>query len=142
MRHQPRQRRFVAALTLLTCSGLAPAWAADLDCQRRQTSAEVERCAHLDKERADATLNASYQRLLGRVQHQYQASPVLEQEFLGKLKNAQRAWIKYRDTNCVVEAFEVQPGMPAHTTLINACVARLSQERARDMDQTLPECCS
>lgn len=142
MLHPLRLSRLSIALFFLLLGAASAALADDLDCSRITLGAQVERCAQLDKDRADAALNASYQALLGRLQHQYQSQPLLEQDYLGKLKNAQRAWIKYRDTSCVVEAFEVQPGTPAHTTLINTCVSRLSRERARDLDRWLPECCS
>jgi len=137
-----RLSRFSIVLFFWLLGGPSPALADDLDCSRIPLGEQLEHCAQLEKNRADAALNASYQALLGRLQHQYQSHPLLEQDYLGKLKNAQRAWIKYRDTSCVVEAFEVQPGTPAHTTLINICVSRLSRERTRDLDRWLPECCS
>ncbi|WP_081001573.1 DUF1311 domain-containing protein [Pseudomonas chlororaphis] len=36
--------------------------------------------------------------------------------------------MKYRDANCELEAFEVEVGRPAHITIVNNCVARMSEE--------------
>ena len=121
MPYQPWIFGLVIAV-LAGAAGWAPAQAAALDCEHISVSEQVDRCAQQDKERADAALNQSYQALLVRVHNLYPSSLLQEQEYLGKLKNAQRAWIKYRDSTCVLEAFEVEPGKPAHVTLINLCV--------------------
>nr|BFD44373.1 DUF1311 domain-containing protein [Pseudomonas sp. FFPRI_1] len=136
MHHQPWIFGLATAL-LLGVGGWTSAQAASLDCTQISVSEQVDRCAQQDKERADAALNQSYQALLERVHNLYPSSLLQEQEYLGKLKNAQRAWIKYRDSTCVLEAFEVEPGKPAHATLINLCVTRLSNERTRYLDQLL-----
>lgn len=138
MPHQPWIFGLVIAV-LASTAGWAPAQAAALDCEHISVSEQIDRCARQDKDRADAALNQSYQALLVRVHNLYPSSLLQEQEYLGKLKNAQRAWIKYRDSTCVLEAFEVEPGKPAHVTLINRCVTRLSNERTRYLDQLLPK---
>ncbi|KAF0861813.1 lysozyme inhibitor LprI family protein [Pseudomonas sp. LD120] len=138
MHHQPCRSSLVCAL-LIGLGGWTCAQAAPLDCVNISVSEQVERCARQDKELADNALNQSYQALLGRVHTQYPSHMLQEQEYLSKLRNAQRAWIKYRDHTCVLEAFEVEPGKPAHATLINLCVTRLSKERTRYLEQLLPE---
>ncbi|MCO7612437.1 MULTISPECIES: lysozyme inhibitor LprI family protein [Pseudomonas] len=139
MHHQPWIFSLAVALLLGVGGGSSAARAAPLDCSHIEVSEQVDRCAQQDKERADNALNQSYQALLERVHNLYPSSLLQEQEYLGKLKNAQRAWIKYRDSTCVLEAFEVAPGKPAHVTLINRCVTRLSNERSRYLEQLLAQ---
>lgn len=139
MHHQPWISGLAVALLLGVGAGWAPAQAAPLDCSQISVSEQVDRCVQQDKERADDALNQRYQALLERVHNLYPSSLLQEQEYLGKLKNAQRAWIKYRDSTCVLEAFEVEPGKPAHVTLINLCVTRLSNERTHYLDQLLAQ---
>ncbi|NBF03647.1 DUF1311 domain-containing protein [Pseudomonas sp. Fl5BN2] len=139
MHHQPWISGLAVALLLGVGAGWTPAQAAPLDCSQISVSEQVDRCAQQDKERADDALNQRYQALLERVHNLYPSSLLQEQEYLGKLKNAQRAWIKYRDSTCVLEAFEVEPGKPAHVTLINLCVTRLSNERTHYLDQLLAQ---
>ncbi|MFK3794022.1 lysozyme inhibitor LprI family protein [Pseudomonas piscis] len=137
MPRQPRIFALATALLLGVGGAWLPARAAALDCAHIQYSQQVDRCAQQDKELADSALNQSYQALLERVHQRYPGNLLQEQEYLGKLKNAQRAWIKYRDSTCVLEAVDVEPGKPAHTTLINRCVTRLSNERSHYLDQLL-----
>ncbi|MGC5703580.1 DUF1311 domain-containing protein [Pseudomonas sp. NFXW11] len=139
MPHQPWILGLALALLLGGAAGSMPARAAPLDCTHISVSEQTDRCAQAAKEHADNALNQSYQALLARVHELYPGNLLQEQEYLGKLKNAQRAWIKYRDSTCVLEAFEVEPGKPAHVTLINICVTRLSNERSRYLEQLLPQ---
>ncbi|KTC40369.1 MAG: lysozyme inhibitor LprI family protein [Pseudomonas sp.] len=137
----PRQPRIFASViaVLLAAGGWMPAQAAALDCTHIESSQQVDRCAQQDKEQADSGLNQRYQALLDRAHQHYPGNLAQEQEYLGKLRNAQRAWIKYRDSTCVLEAVDVEPGKPAHATLINRCVTRLSNERSHYLDQLLAE---
>lgn len=56
-----------------------------------------------------------------------------------KAEESQRAWLKLRDTNCTLEAFEVEVGQPAYVTTVNNCIARMSLERSIYLDKTLPD---
>ncbi|WP_050550359.1 lysozyme inhibitor LprI family protein [Pseudomonas sp. GM60] len=109
------------------------------DCANISTSQQVDVCAKQAKESADANLNVSYQRLIKRVGSQYQVDATLRDEFMKKLKESQRAWLKLRDTNCALEAFEIEVGQPAYVTTVNNCVARMSLDRSVYLDKTLPD---
>ncbi len=113
--------------------------AAQTDCGDISTSRQVDACAKLAKESADANLNASYKQLISRVKSQYQADPALGENFMAKLKDSQRAWLKLRDANCALEAFEIDVGQPAYLTTVNNCIARMSLERSGYLDKTLPD---
>src|SRR5258706_9858979 len=59
-------------------------------CTNANTQAEMNICAGKEYKTADAALNQTYQQLVAK----------LEAEEKAELKEAQTAWIKYRDTNC------------------------------------------
>ncbi|AMS16973.1 hypothetical protein A3218_22695 [Pseudomonas chlororaphis] len=99
------------------------------ECDNITLSAQVDLCAKEKKDSADAKLNESYKDLISRVRVQYEANSELGGLYLEKLKGTQRAWLKYRDANCDLEAFEVEVGLPAQITIVNNCVARMSEER-------------
>ncbi|WP_122569705.1 lysozyme inhibitor LprI family protein [Pseudomonas viridiflava] len=103
------------------------------------TSQEVDSCAKAEKNTADARLNDSYKKLIARAQRQYRSDARLGDEFKAKLKESQRAWLKLRDTNCPLEAFEIEVGQAAYLTTINNCVAGMSLERAAYLDKVLPD---
>ncbi|PTT32802.1 lysozyme inhibitor LprI family protein [Pseudomonas sp. HMWF021] len=126
---------FIFSALLIPLSGAA----AQPDCANISTSQQVDVCAKHAKESADAKLNSSYKDLIKRVGSQYQADANLHDEFMKKLKESQRAWLKLRDTNCALEAFEVEVGQPAYVTTVNNCVARMSLDRSVYLDKTLPD---
>ena len=66
----------------------------------------------IKKDSADAGLNESYKNLISRAKTQYQEDTKLGNDFLAKLKDSQRVWIKLRDKNCALEAFEIEVGQP------------------------------
>ncbi|MEB0043807.1 MULTISPECIES: lysozyme inhibitor LprI family protein [unclassified Pseudomonas] len=124
-------KRFVLGLTnALIAFVLLPvsaAFAQD-DCSETTSSLGVSPCSEAAKNATDSQLNTSYHQLMGRLESQYLADPKLGEEYSAMLNEPQRAWIKLRDTNCAVEAFEIDVGKPAYyqesVELLNAVIAR------------------
>ena len=96
-------------LALLAFVG-TPALAQELDCSNAVTQQQMNACAVQGYEAADGDLNLAYQ--LAR-----SASKEMDQYLQGDetpgaimLRDAQRAWIKYRDLACAHEATLVRGG--------------------------------
>lgn len=122
--------RFVLSIICaLTCQTVLPvsiALAQD-ECVGITTSQQVDKCSDVSKVAADSQLNTSYHQLLARLETQYRAEPDTGTAYTAKVKEAQRAWIKLRDANCPLEAFEIKQGTSAYVTTVNNCVARMSR---------------
>ena len=103
---------------------------AEDDCKEITVSAQVDRCVEAARKEADTQLNASYKKLLGRFESQQRRDPEQGKALVAMARESQRAWIKLRDTTCPLEATEIEPGVAAHVTTVNNCMARLSLERA------------
>ncbi len=84
---------------LLLCTFNAQAQkAAKLPCEKRaRTQNELNQCARSAFERADAEMNRVYQQLMS-------ATARRGESYQRKLKEAQQAWLKYRDATCESEA--------------------------------------
>ncbi|MDI3353537.1 lysozyme inhibitor LprI family protein [Pseudomonas sp. UYIF39] len=135
------KRFFLGALCALTCQAVLPvsvALARD-ECTENTTSQQVDKCSEVSKVAADSQLNTSYHQLMARLETQYQAEPDTGTAYTAKVKEAQRAWIKLRDANCPLEAFEIKSGTSAYVTTVNNCVARMSRERSVFLDNTAPD---
>jgi uncharacterized protein YecT (DUF1311 family) len=106
------------ALPLLSTGAVASA------CDTAQTQSENEACAALDLQQADAELNGAYAELksgyakLGKLQ--------------GKLVEAQRAWLKYRDAECAMVVFP-NLGTTAEAVVRSQCLANLTRQRLTDI---------
>lgn len=109
------------------------------DCSEISSSSQVVPCSEVAKNTADSQLNMSYHQLMARLESQYSVDPKLGAEYSAQVKESQRAWIKLRDTNCAVEAFEIEVGKPAYVAVVNNCIAKMSRERSAYLDGIAPD---
>ncbi|MCO8309943.1 lysozyme inhibitor LprI family protein [Pseudomonas mandelii] len=115
-------------------SPLAPVVFAQDVCDKITTSSQGERCSVSLKSAADFQLNISYQQLMVRLEGGNRTDPVVAAGYMAKVKESQRAWIKLRDTDCLLDAFEAEPGSSAYVTAVNNCVASMSRDRSVFLD--------
>ncbi|WP_085706641.1 lysozyme inhibitor LprI family protein [Pseudomonas sp. B35(2017)] len=125
---------FVRIITLFLGCLIASFAMAEDGCKEITVSSQVDRCAEAALKDSDAQLNASYKKLLARFESQQRRDPEQGKALVSMARESQRAWIKLRDTTCPLEATEIEPGMAAHVTTINNCMARMSLERAAYLD--------
>jgi uncharacterized protein YecT (DUF1311 family) len=97
-------------------------------CESASSQFEATQCAAREYKQADAELNKVYQQ-------------VLKQEDAGgqaRLKTAQLAWLKFRDTECEYEAGDYIGG--TMRPMVEAfCLAAVTQERTRQLKEILKE---
>jgi uncharacterized protein YecT (DUF1311 family) len=113
----------IAGMALLCVSSAASA----ADCDSGKT-ADLNACAAADLKKADGDLNSAY--------NQYRRR--LEPEQKEQLKDAQMAWIKFRDAACVFESSGVKGGS-AYQMVYTACLAGKTRTRLKDI-QELARC--
>lgn len=100
-------------------------------CADPQSQAEMNLCATLDFERADTELNRLWSRVIAdeRVNDR---EPYLARDGRPSgeavLRQAQRAWITFRDAHCTHEGYEARGGS-LETLIYQGCRARLTRER-------------
>ena len=94
-------------------------------CEERGSQAEASGCAHREFQAADAELNKVYGRLAG----------ILDAGEKALLKEAELAWIKYRDSNCAFESSQYAGGTMRPmiesfclTRVTRACTAELKEQ--------------
>jgi len=108
-------------------------------CERIESSQQVAQCAEHKKYHSDKLLNLSYKATLDRIRHQYKNTPSLAGQYISLLREAQRDWIKLRNSDCKLEAFEIEETAEAHQTTINNCTSRMSDDRATYLNSIAPE---
>ncbi|MBZ9761404.1 DUF1311 domain-containing protein [Mesorhizobium sp. CA8] len=114
----------VAGLAMLLTSPVARA--AAIDCAAAKTQADLATCTAANAASADAGLNAVYKALAGR----------LAPADLWRLRDAQRAWIPFRDKEC---AFRTQPYADGsvYSSLVETCKAELTKVRLAQLQHQL-----
>lgn len=114
------------------CCAAAPAHAAGatLDCAKAQTQVDMNTCADQDYQRADKKLNELYKKLQAR------DAAAGEAQQKTSLRDAQRAWIKFRDSECAYETIGFEGG--SIEPLVHAsCMAELTDQRNQTLQRLL-----
>lgn len=91
-------------------------------CSDANTQAEMNDCAGREYKTADVTLNRVYQQLVS----------MLAAEEKSGLKEAQTAWIKYRDANCDFVADQYKGGS-IRPTIYGLCLADVTRNRTTEL---------
>ena len=117
----------IRALLVLACLTL-PAAAQEIDCANAIAQMELNQCAYADWEVADAELNAAYQQAMELLLDWDANLPEDEQGGAEALKEAQRAWITFRDKACEAEGYAMKGGS-AEPLLVYGCMRLLTEER-------------
>lgn len=113
-------------LSLALCLSAGPAFAQD--CADAMTQSELNQCAFEGWEVADAQLNEAYQAAMALLKSW--DADLSEDERGGALalREAQRAWITFRDRACAAEGYAMKGGS-AEPLLIYGCMRQLTEER-------------
>jgi uncharacterized protein YecT (DUF1311 family) len=102
-------------------------------CDELANQAEMNACAHQEFAAADAALNAQWKKTAAvmktRDEQDYDDG---RPSFSAALLESQRAWLKYRDAQCQISAYEMRGGS-AESMLISGCQARLTRERTEEL---------
>lgn len=99
------------------------------DCAKAETQADMTLCAGQDLELADKALNAQY-RLTRDAMRRRDGKAVADKAAGAEdaLVKAQRAWVSYRDAQCLSVGFQAQGGS-IQPMLVAQCKADLSRSR-------------
>ena len=117
----------IRPLFVLACLAL-PAAAQEVDCASAMAQVDLNACAYADWEAADADLNTAYQQAMALLSDWDASLPKGEQGGAKALREAQRAWITFRDKACEVEGYAMKGGS-AEPLLVYGCMRVLTLER-------------
>jgi uncharacterized protein YecT (DUF1311 family) len=129
-----------AALLLAALVAAAQPAAAARNCEDPPNQAEMNLCASTAFERADDELNALWPRLIEEVRRaDIELGPAVDGRVSGetKLREAQRAWITFRDSHCTMVGYEARGGS-MEPMLYNGCRAQLTRDRIAQLRSAVP----
>ena len=122
----------IAALTVMLALSAAAASAEEsrpypvTDCGKFTTQMDLNKCAEDNLQSADRALNKIYQALAAQ-----QDDPASKQ----RLRQAQRAWIAYRDRECAFEVGPQETGGTIWPTENSGCLEQITATRIRELTQ-------
>ena len=118
--------------TVLLALLAGPVAAQDLDCANPTTQVEMTGCADRAYQAADADLNAAYGEAMDRAKRLDAGGQVAAIPNATLLRDAQRAWIPFRDAACSAVAGTWGNGSGASMAYL-MCAERLTMDRTRDL---------
>jgi uncharacterized protein YecT (DUF1311 family) len=103
-------------------------------CADATTQLDMNRCAQVAWQRADAAMTREWQASYAAMKARDAADTSRGGGFgyAGAALNSQRAWLKFRDTQCVLEAGRYAGGSMQPLARFN-CLERLTKERAQQL---------
>ncbi|CAM5451513.1 lysozyme inhibitor LprI family protein [Alcaligenes faecalis] len=114
------------ALGLSLMAGASSVQAADCDSLTNQNA--INQCFSNEYKNSDAELNKLYKEISHRLKD--------DADTLKALRNAQRAWISFRDAECDFAAINTEGGS-IHSMLITTCRNELTQARIKNFNTYL-----
>ncbi len=109
-----------AALFFLALASPGLAQSQAPDCSSAPNTAAMSACYKAAHDAADATLNERYKTLMARLGKDDQV----------KLRDAQRAWVAFRDKQCAFETASYSTGS-IYPVLVSNCLTELTQSAPR-----------
>ena len=109
------------------------ALAQDVDCANAATQLAMTYCAEQDWNAADVKLNAAYKLAMAVLKGIDSNLDAADQGAAIALRNAQRAWVPFRDATCDAEGWAYHGGS-AEPMVIYACRARVTAARAEELN--------
>jgi uncharacterized protein YecT (DUF1311 family) len=97
-------------------------------CENAQNQQEMNHCAEDEFHKADQKLNKLYNNLGSK----------LEPERLAKLKEAERAWVKFRDADCDFVTY-INKGGSIYPLVYFGCLTESTNDRIKQLEQMLKE---
>ena len=103
-----------------------------LDCTAPQTQADINSCAAQFYQMADEDLNLAYGMARDMARQIDMDAPQGQASSVTLLRDAQRAWIQYRDLACSAESM-LAAGGSMQPMLQLSCLERLTRARTEDL---------
>ena len=127
--------RLTAILVLVLCATGAKAQV--VNCAAPVTQLDMNFCADRAWKLADEDLNLAYRMARTLMQQTDAALPVADRGAEVALRDAQRAWITFRDAACRAEGY-VYFGGSIRPLVVSNCIERMTRARTEEL-RTLAE---
>lgn len=120
----------LAALVAALLPGRAPAQ--EVDCANAMTQRDMNLCAARAYDAADAELNRVWRAVITELRRWDQYLPEGAAPAEETMRQAQRAWIPFRDAACEAESYMARGGS-MQPLLRFGCLVRLTERRTEDL---------
>ena len=119
--------------------GLTAAAEDKIDCANAMTTVDLNACAEKDFDNADKALNAVYKKIMADFAEPDPGNEDNNKKWAEALKVAQRAWVAFRDADCVKLMVHEAGGGTATTGAILGCMTEMTEARTKSLKERYGE---
>jgi uncharacterized protein YecT (DUF1311 family) len=132
-------RMLIAAAVALVALGATEPVLADepVDCSNAMSTYEINFCADKDLAKADAALNAIYQKALAKIAESDQEKPYDAKSWEAALRESQRAWVAFRDADCKGLVPMAWAGGSGTSMEVLGCMTAKTDARTKELKERL-----
>jgi uncharacterized protein YecT (DUF1311 family) len=112
---------------------VAPAHAED--CSKAETQIDMNQCAGRNYKAADRILNLVYQQAIAHARESDRNVSGTDYSYEAALRNAQRAWIAYRDADCAPPPRELAGSISSMEQA--DCLTQKTVQRTKELNERL-----
>lgn len=112
---------------------------AEIDCANASTTVEMNFCADKDYQASDKALNAAYASAIAYIRTQNGETPYDAASFEEAMRNAQRAWVAYRDSDCRDLVAQEWSGGTGAASAILGCMTQKTIQRTKELKDRFTE---
>ncbi len=131
------QVMFCAAALML--AGTPGHTADDVDCDKAVTTVDLNACAEQSLDVADKALNETYKKILADLALPDTENAAGNLKWSEALKVSQRAWVAFRDADCVKLMVHEAGGGTATTGAILGCLTEMTDARTKSLKERYEE---
>ena len=114
----------LASLAFAPALAAAPFAPSREDCGAQQNQTEMNACFGRDMNRADGALNAAYAKRIQGMRD--------DPDGVKLLRAAERAWVDFRERNCVFRAHGEEGGS-VYLTMVATCRIKMTEDRTKEI---------
>jgi uncharacterized protein YecT (DUF1311 family) len=110
-------------------------------CAQPTTQMAMNRCASIDHQREDAAMTVQWKKTLAYMREQDReanSSADKRPSYADTLLESQRAWLRFRDTQCAIEGYAARGGS-MEPMLIAGCKASMTAARRKTLASLIME---
>ena len=126
-------------MILIAALALAAAAEEEPNCKDPRWQSEMNACAYIEYERADAAMNAVWKPLLAIMKDRdkgFDRKGDGRPGYVAALLDGQRVWLKFRDAHCVSEGYFARGGS-MEPMVINGCLQEVTKARTKQLQDLL-----
>lgn len=105
------------------------------DCSKGKSVQQVYDCAEKNRVEAEADLNKEYAATKSRVEYYLKSDQAEKKRYLDTLLTSQRAWLKYREHDCMLDGYAADKNSDASIAYISMCIADFDIARMKRLKE-------